>query len=88
MLFLKHIILKKIRALFSGSSYIENDIKAGGFIITSKNESLENRISFDLHREKANDFDLFEIELKNKLNEKLYLDMGMNFKIEKNQKAK
>jgi len=73
----------KDQGFVSGSSYLENDIKSAGFKITSESEESESSISFDLHRENGNNSDILGINFKNKLNDKLDLDMGMNYEIEK-----
>ena len=75
----------KDQGFTSGSSYLENDIKSAGFSITSRTEELESNISFDLHRENDNNSDILGLSFKNKVNDKLDLDLGMNYEIEKNE---
>jgi len=75
----------KDQGFSSGSSYLENDIKSTGFSITSRTEKLESSISFDLHRENDNNFDMIGLNLKNRANNKLDLALGMNYEIEKNE---
>jgi hypothetical protein len=75
----------KDKGFTSGSSYLENDIKSAGFSIKSRNEELESSIAYDLHREKNNNSDRLGLNFKNKLNNKLDLEWGMNYELEKSE---